>query len=118
MKIIDEIKKAMTMEIRVSSASHEYFEAVVMYKDLIKLTSILKKNFGEPLKPFGRNVEFAAGVQKVVDLIGGLRSEQSFYLKNENGGKFIYAALWPWQSDSSKVTLKIGVYDMDKLAGK
>ncbi len=118
MKIVDEIKKSVTMEIRPSPDPHEYFEAIVMSEDMVTLTAILEKNLGEPLKPAGRDVRFAADVQKIVDLIGGLRREQSFYLKNENNGKFIYAALWPWQSDSSRVTLKIGVYGVNESAGE
>lgn len=118
MKVVDEIKGALELEIRASSDANEYFEAVLMAKDLAKLASILKENLGEPLKPSGKEVKFDKGIQKIADLIGGLRREQSFYIKSESGNKYIYAALWPWQSNPSRITLKIGVYDMDELTGK
>lgn len=116
MEIIDKIKAALDLEIRTSSDAHEYFEAVLMSKDLPKLSSILKEDLGEPLKPANKDVRFAKDIQKIVDLIGGLRREQSFYLKSESD-KYIYAALWPWHSNPSRITLKIGIYDIKKLMG-
>ncbi|MDP3790037.1 MAG: hypothetical protein Q8R48_06525 [Candidatus Omnitrophota bacterium] len=118
MKIIDDIKSAVDLEIRTSADAHEYFEAVFMSKDMEKLASILKENMGDPLKPAGKNVRFDRNIQKIVDIIGGLRREQSFYVKDEGADKYMYVALWPWQSDPSKTTLKIGICDMNKLGGK
>ena len=57
-------------------------------------------------------------IQKIVDLIGGLRREQSFYVKDEGADKYMYVALWPWQSNPSKTTIKIGIYDVNKPDGK
>ncbi|MDD5680929.1 MAG: hypothetical protein PHI59_06790, partial [Candidatus Omnitrophica bacterium] len=86
-------------------------------KDLPKLDSILREDMGAPLKPAGKDVRFAKDIQRIVDLIGGLRREQSFYLKSGDG-KYIYAALWPWHSNPAMITLKLGIYDINKLMGK
>jgi len=118
MKIIDDIKNTVNLEIRTSSDANEYFEAVFMSKDMVKMASILKENIGDPLKPAGKDVKFDRKIQKIVDLIGGLRREQLFYVKDEGADKYMYVALWPWQSNPSKTTLKIGICDMNKLGGK
>lgn len=118
MKIVDEIKAALELEVRASSCADEYFEAVFMAEDTAKLSAILEKEFGKPLKPPLKNVRFTKEAQKVADLIGGLRREQSFYLKNETENRYFYAALWPWQSNPSKITLKIGIHDMNKFTEK
>ncbi len=115
MKLVDEIKAALELEVRTTAGAHDYFEAVFMTKDLPKLTGILEKGLGQPLKSPGKDVKFTKEIQKIVDLIGGLRREQSFYAKNEAEGKYLYAALWPWQSNPSRITLKVGVYDIEKL---
>jgi len=115
MKLVDEIKTALELEVRASSDGHDYFEAVFMTKDLAKLTGILEKSLGQPLKPSGKDVKFTKEIRKIVDLIGGLRREQFFYAKSETENKYLYAALWPWQSDPARITLKIGIYDIDKL---
>jgi hypothetical protein len=43
--------------------------------------------------------------------MGGLRKGQSFFYRLE-GHQVIYAALWPWESDPTKITLKSGVSEL------
>ena len=108
MKLADEIKKAVELEVRPSETGDNYFEAVLQSKDLNALLSILGQHVGDSLKSPGKRVKFPKNVNKLVDSIGGLRPDQSFYFKQETNGEYIYVALWPWQSDPSKTTLKIG----------
>ncbi len=110
MKLVDEIKAALELEARTSSDAGDYFEAVFMAKDMARLSAILEKEFGKPLKPPLENVSFTKEARKIVDSIGGLRREQTFYLKSETENRYFYAALWPWESDPSKITLKMGIY--------
>lgn len=108
MKLIDDIKGAMELEVRTTSDAHEYFEAVFEAKDLDALSSLVKNTLGEPLKPPGKDMRLPRKVQELLDQMGGIRREQSFYLKEEETGEYVYVALWPWQSDPSKITLKLG----------
>ena len=114
MTLIDEIKGAMDINVRISDAK-EYFEAVFETDDLDKLLALVENTLGKPLKPPEKNVKFPKHVQKLVDLIGGLRHGQWFYLKEEPNGDYTYVALWPWQSDLSKITLKIGRGSFSRL---
>jgi len=41
--------------------------------------------------------------------MGGLRIKQSFFFKQEDDHKVVFAALWPWESNPEKITLKAGV---------
>jgi len=108
MELIEEIKTKLDVEVREYSDEDEYFEAVVQAKDIEMLSDILKDSLGEPLKAPGENPKFPRHFSKLIALIGGIRADQSFYIKESDGGNFIFAALWPWQSDSSRVTLKMG----------
>lgn len=112
MKLLEEIKKTMELEVRSPSDTKLLFEAVFQSKDLDKLLELLRKHIGEPLKPPGKRVRFARDVAKIVDSIGGIRTEQSFYIKKEETGEYVWAALWPWQSDPSRITLKINKGNM------
>jgi len=107
MDAIVEITEKLKLEIRSNSPEAAYLEAVVERKDLEGLNSILTKHFGAPAKGAGKNAKFAKGIQKLVDSLGGLRAEQSFYFI-EKDGFILYAALWPWQSDPERTTVKIG----------
>ena len=96
------------MEIRPNSQGSEYLEAVIDKDDLELLHSLLKKHLGPAAKEPGKEANLSNEIQKVVDALGGLRNEQSFFYKQE-GNEVIYAALWPWGSNPSKITLKSGV---------
>ena len=112
MELVDEIKGAMELEVRTQQDTGMFFEAVFQAKDLEKLLTLLQKCIGEPMKPAGKTVRFPRDVAKIVDSMGGIRREQSFYIKKEESGDYICAALWPWQSDPSKITLKMNKGNM------
>jgi len=111
MNLIEEIKKTVRVEIRPTSREAEYFEAVVPLEDLEVLHSLLKKHLGPATKESGKEASFPKKIQELVDSLGGLRIEQSFFCM-QDGEQVIYAALWPWRSDPNRITLKSGVIKM------
>jgi hypothetical protein len=108
MDMIEELKDTIRMEIRPNSQGSEYLEAVIDKQDLELLHSLLKKHLGPAAKQSGKEANLPKEIQKVVDALGGLRNEQSFFFK-QKGDEVIYAALWPWGSNPDKITLKSGV---------
>jgi len=108
MNLIEEIKATLNMEIRPDSQESEYLEAVINKKDLELLHSLLRKHLGPAAKESGKEANLPEEIQKRVDELGGLRKEQSFYYRQE-GHEVTYAALWPWESNPDKITLKCGV---------
>jgi hypothetical protein len=111
MNLIEEIRKTVKMEIRATSHGTEYLEAVIRLEDLEVLRSLLRKHLGPATKESGKEVSFPQTIRGLVDSLGGLRIDQSFFYKQE-GGQVTYAAIWPWQSDPNRITLKSGVSKM------
>ncbi len=111
MTLIEAIKGAMTLEIRPNSKGSEYLEAVIDTKDMELLNPLLKKYLGSAAKEFGEEAALPEEIQDMVDSLGGLRKDQSFFYRQE-GNQVIYAALWPWGSNPNKITLKCGVSEM------
>jgi len=109
--LIEEIKKTVRMEIRATSRETEYLEAVITLEDLEVLRSLLRIHLGPATKESGKEVKFPQTIRELVDSLGGLRIEQSFFCKQEEK-QVIYAALWPWRSDPNRITLKSGVIKM------
>lgn len=112
MNVIEEIKKNLKLEIikieiRPDSEGKEYLEAVIDRKELESLKIILTKHLGPAAKEPGEKREFPREIQGLVDDLGGLRIEQSFFYKRI-GTTVFYAALWPWESHRKKITLKVG----------
>jgi len=111
MNLIEEMKRTVRMEIRATSRGAEYLEAVISLEDLQGLQSVLKKHLGSATKEPGKEASFPERIRELVDSLGGLRIEQSFFYK-QDGNRVIYAALWPWRSDPYKITLKSGVVEV------
>jgi hypothetical protein len=111
MNMIDEIKETFQMEIRPNSRGADYLEAVVKTGDLELLNSLLERYLGSAAKERGKEANLPKEIVELVDSLGGLRKEQSFFYRQE-GHRVIYAALWPWESNPSKVTLKAGVSEL------
>ena len=108
MDLIEEIKEALSLEIRSNSQGSEYLEAVINTKDIELLHSLLKKYLGSAAKEPGKEANLPKEIQHMVDSFGGLRNKQSFFYR-QDGDQVIYAAIWPWESDPHKITLKSGV---------
>ena len=106
--LVKEVKKRLKMEIRPTSKGGKYLEAVISLQDLDVLNSLLREHLGAATKVSGKEVYFPKTIQELVDSLGGLRIEQSFFYKQE-GTQVIYAAIWPWQSDPNRITFKSGV---------
>ena len=111
MRMIEELKGTLRMEIRPNSQELEYLEAVLQKEDLPLLHSLLKKHLGPAAKEIGEETNLPKEIQKLVDSLGGLRKEQSFFYRRE-GHQIVYAAIWPWQSNPDKITLKSGVSEL------
>jgi hypothetical protein len=109
MKLIEELRATLRMEVRVNSRGTEYLEAVIGRNDLELLQPLLTKHFGSPAKEVGKAAALPVEIQRLVDSMGGLRIEQAFFYKQAEGRQVLYAALWPWESNPEKITLKTGV---------
>jgi len=111
MNMIEEIKKTLRMEIRQNSQGLEYLEAVLHKKDLELLNALLEKHLGPAAKESGKEANLPKEIQKLVDALGGLRNEQFFFYR-QDGNQVIFAAIWPWQFNPDKLTLKSGVSEI------
>jgi hypothetical protein len=111
MNLVEEMEKTLKMEIRLTTEGGKYLEAVITLQDLDVLNSLLRDHLGPATKVSGKEVYFPTRIQELVDSLGGLRIEQSFFYK-QDGTQVIYAAIWPWQSDPNRITLKSGVSEV------
>ena len=109
MDLIIEIRENLRMEIRPNSKGSEYLEAVIWKSNLELLQSLIAKHLGPAVKGSGSETNFSVEIQKLVDSMGGLRIEQSFFCRQE-GNNIFYATLWPWESNPERITLKAGEY--------
>lgn len=78
-----------------------YLEAVVVKKELEKLTARLEKFLGSAISPS----KLPKQLVRTLKEFGGIRAGQTLYFK-EGEGSTVIAILWPW-NDKEHTTVKI-----------
>ena len=107
--LIEALRKVVPMVVRTAPPSGDYLEGVFSRGDLERCTALLRETFGPPIKEFGAAATFERNLQHVIDRVGGVRVEQCLFLRQRESQPLAYAALWPWASDATRITLKVGV---------
>ena len=110
---IVQLIQRLTQEIRFAEQrspadSTEHLEAVVWQKDLARCCEILREVLGQPLKDFSQPTKIDPGLAHAIDQAGGVWDGQCLFCTKEDGRSVAYALLWPWGTDPSRVTLKVG----------
>lgn len=109
--VIATLRAAVPFQEVRSSSTATYLEAALSRQELARCQDLLAQHFGEPVKAFGKPAKFDRPTAKVVDGLGGVRKDQCLFLSRLDDRLMAYAALWPWASDPTRVTLKVGVVD-------
>ncbi len=100
-----------SLELEVRSAEAGRLDAVIGRSELEVACAILEQALGPPAKPFGVMAKFDAPTSFLGKTIGGIKKQQCLHLKSEGSQHVIYAALWPWESDPEKISVRLGICD-------
>ena len=107
-QLIATLKPSLSfVELRAHSTDR-YLEAVFLRPELLSCCETIRHALGSPVKDFGEPAKFEPHIEKVVDLLGGIRIEQCLFFAKGDQQAVAYAALWPWASDTDRITLKVG----------
>ena len=112
-QLIGTLKQSIEfVELRTTHESECYFEAVLLRPHLSGCCDRLQQALGQPLKNFNQSVKFEPAIQRAVVLLGGVRIDQCLFFARGEGRQVAYAALWPWTSDATRITLKVGLLEL------
>ena len=109
-QLIGRLKQSVAF-IELRTASDRYLEAVLLRAHLEDCCRVLREALGPPVKDFGQAATLDAATQHAVDQVGGVRIEQCLFFTKGDDRQAGYAALWPWASDATRVTLKTGLVE-------
>jgi len=112
-QLIGTLKQSIEfVELRTAHESECYFEAVLLRPHLSGCCDRLQQALGPPLKDFEQPVQFEPAIQRAVALLGGIQIDQCLFFARGEGQQVAYAALWPWASDATRITLKVGLLEL------
>lgn len=77
---------------------------------LLQVSTVVSRVMGDPVKRAHKPLPQTLAGTRVLDAMGGVRGEQTLYMKSLTGGLFLYVAYWPW-GGGDQFTVKIGVLE-------
>lgn len=106
--LITHVRQTVPMLVRSTSARGDALDGVLARADIARCCELLQEALGAPVKPFDQSAKLPTDVEAWLTRNGGIRKDQCLFLRRGEGQEALYAALWPWASDPTKVTLKVG----------
>ena len=101
------------VEQRAMPPTGDYLEGVLMREQLPVCCKFLEQSLGPALKDFHEAVTLDPRIQKAVARLGGIRLEQCLFFARGEQNQVGYAALWPWASNPEKITIKVGICELE-----
>ncbi len=95
------------MKTRFYEDSRSLYQVTSKDRNIQELEDILSDFFGSPSKSAGKKLPFKLKFNSSLKYLGGIRKEQSLFIKKLKTGEF-YGALWPWQRDPHKIEVHLG----------
>lgn len=110
--LVGALQAVPLLERRSPAEKTDYLEGVISRQELKRCYELLMQQFGSATKEFGQPAKFDRVTTQLVERIGGIWNDQCLFFSAIDGKKAVYAALWPWNSDPTKVTLKAGAISL------
>lgn len=87
----------------------------VAHSNIIETLSVdVQEYFSTPYKSAGKGCFFANYFDKFLRAVGGIRKEQTLYRLPVSETTFLYCAFWPWGSNPTKTSIRIGLICYNK----
>lgn len=78
-------------------------------EQLEPVATIVEEHLGAPLKEAGAAVPKELAKNPMTSAMGGVRKDQTLYVKPIDDGLSLYVAFWPW-GGGARFTIKVGVH--------
>jgi hypothetical protein len=74
----------------------------------VEVSAVVERVLSGPVKSAKDRLPASLAGARVLDTMGGIRGDQTLYLKRLGGDLSLYVAYWPW-GGGGQFTIKIGV---------
>ena len=74
-----------------------------------QLLDMVTELMGPAVKPAGEGAFWKNWFDPFVKAVGGIQKDQSLFRKPLVGDLSLYCAFWPWASDATRTSLRIGI---------
>lgn len=107
--LIAELKEQFAIETNSRNKDPLLYVGVVNSADIDAIAPQVRNYFGEPYKSAGQAAFLKNLFDSFARAMGGMAKEQTFFVKKVDIGMTMYCAFWPWGTDPSKTSVRIGL---------
>lgn len=114
LSVIRELRSKRRLELRPDDRDKLLYSCVITSANVPQVAEAVQNLMGVPFKPAGTSAVWKNWFDPFVRGIGGIRRNQSLYRKDLPEGSIVYCAFWPWASDPTRVSIRLGLQCPDE----
>ncbi|RCK81386.1 MAG: hypothetical protein OZSIB_2255 [Candidatus Ozemobacter sibiricus] len=109
LRVIPELKTRFGVKRNPQENDPLLFVGVTDSAAIKEIAPLVETFFGKPYKPPGETAFLMNLFDHFVKEVGGVRREQTLFRKEISKGLNLFCAFWPWASDPTKTSVRIGL---------
>ncbi|NLI79704.1 MAG: hypothetical protein GX442_25080 [Candidatus Riflebacteria bacterium] len=109
LKVIPEMKTRFGVKRNAQENDPLMFVGVTETAAIKDVAPLVEQYFGKAYKPPGETAFLMNLFDHFVKEVGGVRREQTLFRKEIGKGLNLFCAFWPWASDPTKTSVRIGL---------
>jgi hypothetical protein len=114
LKIIKEIEEKYQIKKNLDVVE-DLMYCGVAHSNIIETLSVdVQQYFSTPYKAAGKGCFWGNYFDRFLRAVGGMRWEQTLYILEISETTFLYCAFWPWGSNPTKTSIRIGLICFNK----
>lgn len=108
-RLVADLKAKGPLELKPDRQNPLLYTTVVGAQRIYELKVLVSSMLGQPYKPSGESAMWKNWFDPFVKSVGGIEKQQTLYRRGLDEPFALYAAFWPWASDNTRCSLRIGL---------
>lgn len=113
-RLVNDLRSRGPLDLRPDRRNPLVYTTVVGAARVEELGRLVAELLGPPFKPAGESARWKNWFDPFVKSVGGIETQQTLYRKDLEGPFALYGAFWPWASEPTRCSLRVGLSCLDK----
>lgn len=112
-RLVNDLRERGSMDLRPDRRSPLIYSTVIGTQRVDELQKLVFGLLGPPFKPAGESAWWKNWFDPFVKSVGGIERAQTLYRRDLEGPFALYVAFWPWASEPTRCSLRVGLTCLD-----
>jgi hypothetical protein len=112
-QLVNDLRTRGPLDLRPDRRNPLVYTTVVGATRVGELGTLVAEMLGPAYKPAGESARWKNWFDPFVKSVGGIEAQQTLYRKELEGPFSLYCAFWPWASEPTRCSLRVGLSCLD-----